>query len=67
MLISQLPRKLQEMAKANTTNIGSNYLTGAFTWSQSPEGHSFWCDINAGRFPEKYLEPKEIINNYQIY
>jgi hypothetical protein len=30
----------------------------AFLWAETPQGESFWCDINLGKWPYNYKRGK---------
>lgn len=61
--ISELPAWLRVKAKTNIAlnkrRVGYNtdrkcdFVTEAFWWATTPEGHEFWNKISLGEIPEK--------------
>jgi len=71
MLIKNLPSKLQAIAwehyekyrKAHSMTIEPDGHVGHFRWSDTPEGDSFWSNIEyTGEIPEEWKEAF-----YEIY
>jgi hypothetical protein len=71
MKIKDLPPKLKRLAieRAKEDPGGSSHeeitVDGAFTWSKTPEGGTFWNNVNQGKIPPEYLDT--LINNYKIF
>lgn len=43
---------INEISKINKDIIvDDTCISGAFTWSDTPQGHSFWSDIECGESP----------------
>lgn len=79
MLISDLPIELRQLAYKRQRDQGNSgnfdgYLSctasnNNFDWAQTPEGNSFWNNVDEGRSVthyDCYPKPPQEINDYEI-
>lgn len=55
MRISQLPTRIKELAlKYADPRADSDFISTSFIWEQTPEGYSFWNEIDQSNFKPFY-------------
>ena len=53
-LISELPEEIKKIALKRRCAEKEELLVSAFAWSNTPEGHDIWEDVNRGDYQSFY-------------